>query len=440
MDATGDTLSFGLEFEFIIYWKPAAFSVEQGKVNFPATLLGDILLANGIPVAGRPLPPTTPNPFPGLYLEQSGWDVGFDSTVSEAMMAMFDIRARLPDWDWDWAPIELRTPVLRFSPAALAHVAAVVSTITRERRQFRVRVNPTCGLHCHVGAGVELANNSKAREHAAWVLRRVAQLVWAADGFLCHLHPPERAFTRFSESVRVFANVVFAEVNARNGGWSEGSDEPERFTDALPPRARQGQQRFPALRPETCALEGIDRLNRAGVTYNSGENARSMARRTTITQGVDLLDLCQTSDQVAEMMEKREDLGGLMRLNYSFHNYTSEQRMWPSFTGTVKFREAAGSLDAEWVVAWAKICVGIFEFAKTVSEDRFRLVLTRLVRAESVAIGGGRNDYDVVHFLHDIGCEGAAGVVERRLGTEEEAMRLWFPCDIDFRGPRPIFL
>src|SRR5688500_13416140 len=49
--------------------------------------------------------------------------------------------------------VEIKTPMLRNCQASYDHIRTVLAAINRA---FRVRVNPSCGIHCHVGAGTQL--------------------------------------------------------------------------------------------------------------------------------------------------------------------------------------------------------------------------------------------------------------------------------------------
>ncbi|KAI6785971.1 uncharacterized protein J7T54_006310 [Emericellopsis cladophorae] len=89
---------------------------------------------------------------------------------------------------------------------------------------------------------------------------------------------------------------------------------------------------------------------------------------------------------------------------------------------TVEMREAMGSLDPTWIVTWAKICVGLYEFSQNADPAHLMQIIHRCV--ESVE---DRSIYDIVDFLGDVGLWAEARVCEDRLRRAEEA---WFECMI----------
>jgi hypothetical protein len=83
---------------------------------------------------------------------------------------------------------------------------------------------------------------------------------------------------------------------------------------------------------------------------------------------------------------------------------------------TIESREAAGTLDAEWIVMWAKILCGLLEFARDASPTEFMRVVGLCATPER---------YDVVDLLQDVGLYAEARYCEERLQRREEA---WFEC------------
>ncbi|KAI1161389.1 hypothetical protein F5B18DRAFT_674643 [Nemania serpens] len=100
---------------------------------------------------------------------------------------------------------------------------------------------------------------------------------------------------------------------------------------------------------------------------------------------------------------------GAGRLNYNLIAYEVGTRANNDIKRTIEFREAGGSLDAEWVVLWAKICVGILRFSRNAPVDEYLDVLERVVGEEER--GRRRDDgedveeglYDVCDLLDDMG-------------------------------------
>ncbi|TGJ86737.1 hypothetical protein E0Z10_g2057 [Xylaria hypoxylon] len=88
---------------------------------------------------------------------------------------------------------------------------------------------------------------------------------------------------------------------------------------------------------------------------------------------------------------------------------------------TIEVRFGEGSLDGEWVSIWAKIIVGLFEFALYSSPSKFIDVLENCDRAT-------KEDgiYDVIDFLDDIGLFAEAEIAERRLTANKDRWNLTF--------------
>ncbi|KAI0508651.1 hypothetical protein F5B22DRAFT_386358 [Xylaria bambusicola] len=88
---------------------------------------------------------------------------------------------------------------------------------------------------------------------------------------------------------------------------------------------------------------------------------------------------------------------------------------------TIEFRFGEGSVDAEWITTWAKICVGVFRFALNASVSQFIDVLTKCDRAMKED-----GSYDVVDLLDDIGLFAEAEIAERRLIANRYRWKLSF--------------
>ncbi|KAI0523792.1 hypothetical protein F5B22DRAFT_417492 [Xylaria bambusicola] len=110
-----------------------------------------------------------------------------------------------------------------------------------------------------------------------------------------------------------------------------------------------------------------------------------------------------------------DDIGD--RLNYNFvayAPYTLGSLAAAAEKRTIEFREGGGSLDAEWIATWARICVGILRFCRDSDPGEFDRVLERVVAQEERSRGGGGVRYDVCDLLEDLCLFGEAEVVRRR--------------------------
>lgn len=83
---------------------------------------------------------------------------------------------------------------------------------------------------------------------------------------------------------------------------------------------------------------------------------------------------------------------------------------------TLESREAQGTLDAEWIVVWARILCGLLEWSRDTSATELLRVVGLCDRPE---------EYNVVDLLQDLGLYAEAEYCEGRLQRLEEA---WFDC------------
>ncbi|KAI0450614.1 hypothetical protein F5B21DRAFT_490315 [Xylaria acuta] len=112
------------------------------------------------------------------------------------------------------------------------------------------------------------------------------------------------------------------------------------------------------------------------------------------------------------------------RANYNFGAYDSETLNLPGWKRTLEFREAGGSLDPDWIITWASICVGILRFCRDASVIDFITVLERVVREEErQRTADPESDdegmYDVCDLLEDMCLFAEATTIrerERKLG------------------------
>ncbi|KAM0379629.1 hypothetical protein ACHAPK_000205 [Fusarium culmorum] len=88
---------------------------------------------------------------------------------------------------------------------------------------------------------------------------------------------------------------------------------------------------------------------------------------------------------------------------------------------TVECRFAGGTLDAEWVVTWAKIQCRLLEWARDADPAQFMSVIGKLSRDDH----SQECTYDVLDFLRDVGMYTELKYCQERLRRCEEA---WYQC------------
>ncbi|KAG7058914.1 hypothetical protein JMJ77_0006283 [Colletotrichum scovillei] len=94
---------------------------------------------------------------------------------------------------------------------------------------------------------------------------------------------------------------------------------------------------------------------------------------------------------------------------------------YPTKDHTIEFREAAGSLDVEWIATWARICCRLLEWSRDAEPTEFMCVMRLLAWAQEEE--GAQ--YDVVDLLIDLGLITEARFCEDRLQQGEAA---WWEC------------
>lgn len=187
MDTTSFCLTFGVELEFIVLYSPERYQdnllVSEGKhwpmeIEFGPTLhqkYGTLVSLDMIQLLNE-------NGFVTNGLEDdkdfSKWTVITDSTV-----APLDTRG-------GWYAIELKTPVLFYSSAALEKIERVVNLLVSK---FKLYTNESCGLHVHVG--------NKDKGFSLHTLKNLCSLITVFQDQLNSMHTVDRLNNRFMQSL-----------------------------------------------------------------------------------------------------------------------------------------------------------------------------------------------------------------------------------------------
>ncbi|KAI5861668.1 hypothetical protein GGS23DRAFT_611802 [Durotheca rogersii] len=117
----------------------------------------------------------------------ANWEVTGDATVNEPL---YDNKH---EWvtKYGWVDVEIQSPVEPDIPVAFRIIQWVCGLLTST---YRMRVNPSCGLHVHVGRGAERFSLTE--------MRRISSLVWAAEPLLATLNDPARQGNRHTLALR----------------------------------------------------------------------------------------------------------------------------------------------------------------------------------------------------------------------------------------------
>ncbi|KAK7991299.1 hypothetical protein PG988_000093 [Apiospora saccharicola] len=239
-----------------------------------------------------------------------------------------------------WYGLELISPA-QPNTARAHQEAAFVLNVLRQHYGNRMRVNESCGLHIHVGMGPEAIPVPR--------LRRIAALLYAADPLLAVLHPPHRQNNRFCPSIRRHANVTWGMVEAMaTAEVSAGA----------------------------CSSVGGTWTGFAA----AGGGGCGPGRETPVTLRAAVAQLlnCDTGYAVARLLQYRD-----AKSNYNFNSYLVARSSPPRGNVTVEFRQHEGTLDARRIEAWARLCVGIAEWAAfDMTEDQLAQVVAATERVE----------------------------------------------------------
>ncbi|KAK6956615.1 hypothetical protein Daesc_001894 [Daldinia eschscholtzii] len=136
---------------------------------------------------------------------------------------------------------------------------------------------------------------------------------------------------------------------------------------------------------------------------------------------------CESSCVVLLLLETRE------RPNYNLLRYICYNLMDPGTNDpTIEFRQAAGTTSGEWAEIWARICVGLIDFAIHAPPDRFISVLEHLEYATS-----GEASYDVVDLLDEIGLFAESVFAEKRLTQYKDEWGLKYESESQEKNDLP---
>jgi hypothetical protein len=294
-------------------------------------------------------------------------------------------------------------------------------------------------------AAGRVASEVQGRRHALGVLKRAAALMWAADGFVSHAHPPERGVNMYSLPIRhcsrlarglelryvvddegkmVAAEQPLDDVEFRRlGGAADLLPEPDLPSHGFP--RWDADRLFPAQRNKKLDDEARKRFEVMSERPRM-ESLDSLVN-TTVRSGVAHILACKNRTEVAQLLHHPT------AMYYDRLNYNLKQYMGPQYnanndsTGTVEFREAVGTMSPEWVSAWSNICLGFFRFAREASDARFWAVIEQLANAEAAvqARTPKQHRYDMISLLFDMGLFAEALFLERNL--RQDPVRFWYP-------------
>ncbi|KAH6619580.1 hypothetical protein B0J18DRAFT_492370 [Chaetomium sp. MPI-SDFR-AT-0129] len=226
--------------------------------------------------------PGPDDPNGGYVPGASEWVVKTDGSVGDHTVAIRGSQGER----YHGLGFEVTSPALYDCPAAHEHIRRVVTELVT---RFRLRVNLSTGFHVHVGPGSGLgstegsSSQNKLPGFDFGLFKRATALLWAADGFLAHIHPPERPLAGYCPPIgltsRLAHGLRVAQVRMKdeNSGQEKiiEREMPLRDLSRVPmaygQRTALPSSTFPRLSSSSSSSNPVPTLN---PSYNQSGNER----------------------------------------------------------------------------------------------------------------------------------------------------------------------
>ncbi|RYP19782.1 hypothetical protein DL767_009588 [Monosporascus sp. MG133] len=340
--------------------------------------------------------------------------------------------------DYMWVDLEVKSPALWATDDAFVEILDVVQAL---QQTYWICTPPSTALQFHYGWGKDYIPFRN--------LRRIAALLYAVDPLLAQLHPQHRRNNTYSLSNRLYSVLA------------HGSTEPDANRDPEAPETKlvspdrrceggdsqqeakvQGSTEFKTvfargmltgydISAHTFYLTDPDTpLSLGPVRAPRGYGCKPLGILTAVREILH----CTTAPGLSKRMETP---GG--RPAYDFGAYadsrymreTPRQRQQPK--RTIEFRQAAGTMDPDEVVAHAKIVVHLCEWASTADLAEFWKLILDCEAGESTP-----SWFDVFDLLDRLDLNAEARILQRsiapRYGIEildEDAGTATYPETLD---------
>ncbi|KAI1801219.1 putative amidoligase enzyme-domain-containing protein [Daldinia bambusicola] len=343
----------------------------------------------------------------------TAWSVGRDLSVRPISQEK-DMNGFL------WQDLEIRSPALFATDESFAEVHYIVTVLYNN---FWIYAPETAGLHIHYGRGKE------------WIpvhhLRRIAAFLFAADPILTQMHPShrrERGYRDCCPSNRYYSvlahGISTAQVSTNLSLYlDEGHHEEVLAEDSSGSKPGEtGSLDFTTIF-KRGTLEGysFDRryFTEGNVGWAQGEYlpGRRVDKPIDIVTGARKLLSAPNALVVSALMQNRVH----SRSAYNFMAYNPEGYGAVQLFGitrppaiqrkrTIEFRQAAGTVDADEVVAHARIAVRLAEFACEIDMNSLWRVILELAESEV-----DPKWYDIFDLLSDLGLGNEARFIQRQM-------------------------
>ncbi|KAI0888097.1 putative amidoligase enzyme-domain-containing protein [Annulohypoxylon maeteangense] len=410
----------------------------------------DILKKHGLPT----------DLMEGIYDQ---WRIKSDETVSSI------------EGDYKWSGMEIVSPVERASDESFQLIRYTLDLL---RSNYRIMVNNTCGLHVHVGDGSELMPLDHVKRVAGlfWAADPLLACIHPPHrrtNFWCQ-SIRERSnlahgLIRDDDNQTHLSTCNYLGGSTRHGespvSWREKYHDPRHLRAYEATRVQHDFEPFFMKDPNDRSASGNNRnitpsssdgnldIDIQVEKYAADKGSWDAMPKTPYVSTRDRKtprfaypvytpeDPNQTMFSVLD--DKAEDDIGVFagvqeiyscvsscmiewllragdRPNYNLRAYACRnhnQRL--TRPGTIEFREALGTVDGKWAETWARICVGLTQFAIHAPVKEYLAVLCHIDRAANEGA-----PYDVLDLLDEAGLFAEAVVVEKRLIENKENFRL----------------
>ncbi|KAI2471613.1 hypothetical protein F4781DRAFT_440228 [Annulohypoxylon bovei var. microspora] len=348
-----------------------------------------------------------------------------------------------------WVDCEITSPALRATEKSWAEIHHVVTTLLDT---FWIFAPSTAGLHIHYGRGRN------------WIpvmhLRKIAALLYAADPVLTQMHPPNRreAEKYFCMSNRLYCNLAHGIGRREAEALIQAQEQqmpselppevvPEPQHQDLNPEPRPTRERgsnFISIFPRGV-LEGYT-FNKQDfdVSYTQFMHGRDRLPESQWGKPLDIIPaarellFCETGPVTSLLMQYC--FPNRMAYNFKAYNHRDYRKLRlrrgrPDPENqpkrTLEFRQPTGTVDADEVVAHAKIVVRLCEWASSASISDLWKVIVDLSQAETQS-----EWYDVFDLLVELDLVDEARVIQRQMANQrgleiiDEMRGLTFTCII----------
>ncbi|RYO97443.1 hypothetical protein DL765_011187 [Monosporascus sp. GIB2] len=258
--------------------------------------------------------------------------------------------------DYMWVDLEVKSPALWAADDAFIEIFDAVQAL---QQTYWICTPPSTALQFHYGYGKDYIPFRN--------LRRIAALLYAADPLLVQLHPQHRRNNTYSLSNRLYSILAH--------GLTEADDNRDSET--------------PETKPESPG--------RRGEGSDPQQEAPGLSKRMETLRGRPAYDFGAYADS-------------------RYRKEIPRRRQQPK--RTIEFRQAAGTMDPDEVVAHAKIAVRLCEWASTADLAEFWKLILDCEAGESMP-----SWFDVFDLLARLDLNAEAKVLQR-------SMTPWYGIEI----------